>query len=83
MATMKVIAKMPLGYNDFGSYALTERGYERFDAIISGMLPDEVSWCGDELLAPVDYDSELDLADIIERAGEQMLNNEDEQYWEE
>ena len=81
MATMKVIARMPLNYNDFGRYALTDEGYERYDAIISEMLPGEVSWCGNELLAPVDYDGELDLDDIIERAGDQMLNNEDGKYW--
>lgn len=81
MATMKVIARMPLNYNDFGRYALTDEGYERYDEIISGMLPDEVSRCGNELLAPADYDGELDLDDIIERAGDQMLNNEDGKYW--
>lgn len=81
MTAVKVIARMPLNYNDFGRYALTEEGYERFDEIISWMLPDEVSRCEDELLAPVDYGSELDLADIIERAGDQMINNEDGRYW--
>lgn len=81
MAVMKVIARMPLNYNDFGRYAMTDEGYERYDEIISGMLPDEVSWCGNELLAPADYDGELDLDDIIERAGNQMLNNEDGEYW--
>ena len=81
MATMKVIARMPLNSNDFGRYALTDEGYERYDEIISGMLPDEVSWCWNEPLAPVDYDGELDLDDIIERAGDQMLNNEDGKYW--
>lgn len=81
MAVMKVIARMPLNYNDFGRYAMTDEGYERYDEIISGMLPDEVSLCGNELLAPADYDGELDLDDIIERAGNQMLNNEDGEYW--
>ena len=82
MKTMTVIARIPLDYKDFGQYALNEAGEEKFDELIAELLPDEASWCGDEILAPVDADIDIDINEIISAASEKMLNLSDE-YWEE
>lgn len=80
MKTMHVIARIPLGYNDFGEYALNEAGEEKFVELISKRLPEEAAWCGDEILAPVDADIDIDIGDIISAAGEEMMAM-GEEYW--
>ena len=71
-----VIAGMPLNYNDFGQYALTETGVSKFDELISMRLPECIDWCGDELICDVDAPitrEDLDINAIIEEASAQML----------
>lgn len=71
-----VIARMPLNYNDFGQYALTETGVSKFDELISMRLPSDIDWCGDELICDVDAPitrEDLDINAIIEGAAVQML----------
>ena len=83
MATMHVIGRIPMDYNDFGADALTEIGQKKFDDLISKRLPDAVYWCGDELIAPVDWDGELDVNEIISAARDQMMElYNGEEYWE-
>ena len=82
MATMHVIGRIPMDYNDFGADALTDKGQEKLDELISNRLPDAVYWCGDELIAPVDWDGELDVNEIISSARDQMVDFNDEEYWE-
>ena len=71
-----VIARMPFNYNNFGSYALTEKGMDKFDELISRRLPECIDWCGDELIcdvyAPITREF-LDINAIIEEASAQML----------
>lgn len=67
--TMTVIDRVPTDYNDFG-YAMSETEYERFDEMIAERIPDELMWCGDEILGPIDYDQEFSLTEIIEEAAE-------------
>ena len=81
MKTMHVIARIPLGYNDFGEYALNEAGEEKFVELISKRLPEEAALCGDEILAPVDADIDIDIGDIISATGEEMMAL-GEEYWE-
>ena len=71
-----VIARMPFNYNNFGSYALTEKGMDKFDELISRRLPECIDWCGDELICDVDAPitrEDLDINAIIEEAAVQML----------
>ena len=75
MKTMHVIARIPLGYNDFGEYALNEAGEEKFIELISKRLPEEVAWCGDEILAPVDSGIDIDIEEIIAEAAEEMFSS--------
>lgn len=81
MKTMHVIARIPLNYKDFGVYTIKEAGEEKFDELIANRLPEEAAWCGDEILAPVDADSDIDIGDIISAAGEEMMAL-GEEYWE-
>ena len=74
MKTMHVIAIIPINYNDFGVYTIKAPGEEKFDELIAKRLPDEASWCGDEILAPVDSGIEIDINEIID-AAEEMLRD--------
>ena len=70
-----VIARMPFNYNNFGSYALTEKGMDKFDELLSRRLPECIDWCGDELICDVDAPitrEDLDINAIIEGAAVQM-----------
>lgn len=83
MATMHVIGRIPMDYNEFGTYALTDKGQEKLDELICNRLPDAVYWCGDDLIAPVDWDGELDVNEIIAAARDQMVDlYNGEEYWE-
>lgn len=79
------IAKIPLDYNEFGSIALSSKGFEEFDHQISIRLPDGVYWCGDELIASVDFewpDNHPGLEEIIDEARIWMCENADDDCWE-
>lgn len=75
MKPMRIIARMPLNYKDFGPFTINEAGEEKFDELIAKRLPDEAAWCGDEILAPVDSGIEIDINETIEEAAEEMLRN--------
>lgn len=50
-----------------------------YDSIVSNLLPDWLSWCGDELLAEKDdpaIDENFDVQDVLNRAY-QMLCSDD------
>ena len=72
---MRIIARMPLNYKDFGPFTINEAGEEKFDELISNRLPDEAAWCGDEILAPIDSGIEIDIEEIIADAAEEMLRD--------
>ena len=75
MKMKTVLERMPLNYNDFGQYALTETGVSKFDELISMRLPSDIDWCGDELICDVDAPiarEDLDINAIIEEASAQM-----------
>lgn len=79
-----VIETMPLDYNDFGQYALTDEGREKFDELISKRIPEGISWCGDELICDVDLDitrDELNIRGIIAEATNEMLNEYGDEPW--
>lgn len=75
MKPMRIIARMPLNYKDFGPFTINEAGEEKFDELISNRLPDEAAWCGDEILAPIDSGIEIDIEEIIADAAEEMLRD--------
>lgn len=75
MKPMHIIARMPLNYKDFGPFTIKEAGEEKFDELISNLLPDEAAWCGDEILAPIDSGIEIDIEEIIADAAEEMLRD--------
>lgn len=72
--TKYVFRKMPMTLHDFGECFLTEWETELFDHILGSMLPQGLDWCGDELLADVDDDSDeletFDLDEAINKAWE-------------
>ena len=79
------IGKIPLGYDDFGSFALTDKGRDELDHQISIRLPEEVSWCGDELIADFDYEwpeDHPDVDEIISEARTWMCENASDDCWE-
>lgn len=83
MKPYTVVARVPLGYNDFGRCALSSKGIETFDQRIADALPDDLGWYGDEIIGPIDCDfGQDDFDDILSRAGEWMLANSDEDDWE-
>lgn len=81
--TLTVWQRVPLIYNYFGEYALSEQGQEKYNELISKQIPAALSWCGDEILAPIDYDGEFDITEIISLASTIMMEEyDDDKYWE-
>jgi len=71
-----VLARMPLDYiaTAFGSIEPTDREIKRYEELISAELPDDVNWCGDEIIGPADCDFDQDdLNDILDRAWQRMM----------
>ena len=82
MKTNTVLARLPIGYNDFGSVSLNEKGFDLLDHLLSEALPDDVVICGDEVIGPVDSDfCQDDFDEILDRVSEQMLSS-DLDIWE-
>ena len=76
--------RVPLNYDDFGEYALSELGKEKYDELISNQIPEELSWVGDKILAPIDYDRDFDIIRAIRLATIIMVDEYgDDRYWEE
>ena len=76
MKANTVLARIPLDYIDtaFGSIEPTDREIERYEEFISEELPDDVNWCGNEIMGPVDCDFDQDdLNDILDRAWQRMV----------
>ena len=72
-----------MDYNDFGADALTDKGQEKLDELICSQLHDDVSWCGDELIAPVDWDGAIEIDEIISAARDEIIEQyQSEEYWE-
>ena len=84
MKTNRVIAKIPGDYRSRidAQSAATEYGYELYDRLIAEQLPEEVYWVGDDLVAPIDYDGEIDIESILDKAAEQIMSSSDEAIWE-
>lgn len=81
MKTNTVLARLPIGYNDFGSTSLNEKGFELMDHLLSAALPDDVVICGDEVIGPIDSDfCQDDFDEIMDRVSEQVLSIDD--IWE-
>lgn len=79
MKTNTVIARLPIGYNDFGSTSLNEKGFQLMDHLLSAALPDDVVICGDEVIGPVDSDfCQEDFDEILASVSEQMLSSDDD-----
>ena len=82
MKTNTVLAKLPIGYNDFGSVSLNAKGFDLLDHLLSDALPADVVICGNEVIGPVDSDfCQDDFDDILDRVSEQMLSS-DLDIWE-
>lgn len=87
-----VIGKIPPDYlTVFGDACLTDAGAEKFDELIDKRLPDDIAWCGDELLAPYDYldtkglsksDIKAMIDRIIDAAYEEMCQLDGSEYFE-
>ena len=84
MKTYMMIANMPVDYTScFGEYGLSAEGVEKFNELISVRLPEEVQWCGDELIAPADSQVEIDIDEIVSDAADEMMERyTDDMYWE-
>ena len=80
--TLTVWQRVPLDYNDLGEYALSEQGQEKYDELISKQIPEALSWCGNEILAPIDYDGYFDIREAIRLAAIIMIKEyDDDKYW--
>ena len=55
-----------------GNPTLNDLGWDLFDKIVASLLPESVEWCGDDLIAPVDFDGEVDVHAILEAAVEKI-----------
>lgn len=84
-----VFCRMPGNYNDgifgdaYSDMSETERDLylELYDAIISSLLPDWLSWCGDELLAETGddrIDEDFDINEILRTAYEILVSEDQE-----
>lgn len=84
-----VFCRMPGNYNDdiFGdaysdmSDEEIKLGGELYDAIISSLLPNWISWCGDELLAEAGddrIDEDFDINEILSSAWEILVSEDQE-----
>ena len=73
MKTMHVIYTFAPDYKDaIGEFA-TEADCERYDEIISELLPEWANWFGDEILADIDQDTdELNMDEILNAAFEKL-----------
>ena len=81
--TNRVITRMPADWNDTGSYALTEKGEEKYIEMICKRLPDDITWCGDELIGPVDFDVEpFDIHEIISEAMTELIKCDEPEIWD-
>ena len=81
--THRIIARMPADWNDTGSYALTEKGEEKYIELISKRLPDDVTWCGDELIALVNVEAEsFNINKIVDEAMREILACDEPGIWE-
>lgn len=69
-----VYDRMPMTLHDFGEAYMTDWEIELYDAILAARLPEQVEWCGDELIADVDADvpKDFDLAEAINEAWEEF-----------
>lgn len=68
-----VIGRLPINWDDFGCYAITEKGREQLRELIWDCLPDGVSLIGDEFMARVDSDVEIDVGEIMNEAKTTMI----------
>ena len=83
METMNIIGRIPMDYNVFGADALNDKGREKLDELICNRLPDAVYWCGDELIAPVDWGGAIEIDEIISAARDEIMEKyQSEEYWE-
>lgn len=82
MKTQKLVARVPLNYNDFGALALSEHGRELFDSMIASKLPDSCSWCGNEIIGDYDVDYDFDIDEIISECAEKIMAMEDESIFD-
>lgn len=93
MKTNTVIGNLPADYAEaFGSASLTDAGCEKFDELIASYLPAEITLCGDELVASVEYmeengldefDVEAMIQEAIDSAFQEMCKSEYSEYFEE
>lgn len=81
--TYHIIDKIPQNYREriAQQCAVSDYGFELFDQLIAEQLPKEVLWTGDELIAPIDWEGELDLDEIIGRAADKILASDDSRIW--
>lgn len=82
MTPKTCIERFPADYlNGFGRLSPTQRCIDKLNAKIASMLPDKVAWCGDELIADVDYEWKGNLDEIIGNAYAWLFENDDEDDW--
>lgn len=82
--TCRIIARMPADWNDTGPYTLTKKGEEKYIEMICKWLPDDIAWCGDELIGDADFDAaSFDIHEIIDKARTELFECEEPGIWDE
>ena len=83
--THKKVAMMPAGWDNTGTFALTEKGIKKYIELIGKRLPDDICWCGDDsLIAPVDFDAEsFNINKVVDEAFNEILECDEPGIWEE
>ena len=71
-----IVARLPLDYADFGSFALTDEGKEIYEGIIDSLLPEWADRVGQDIYANIDTADELidelDVKEILEQAWDKI-----------
>lgn len=81
-----VFGRVLSNWNDMGSYSLTDKGEEMYAELICKRMPDNISWCGDELLVELDEGEpmpEFDFNEAMEEAYQELCAMDDDSLWEE
>lgn len=67
--------RLPLGYDDFGEYALSPIGESKMIEVFFELLPDDIALCGTELYCAADYElpEDFSIDELVDRAREIMM----------
>lgn len=74
--------RLPLGYDDFGEYALSPIGESKMIDVLCDLLPDDIALCGTELYCDIRYKlpKGFSVEAIVDEAREIMITQYGDSY---